>query len=156
MGTYSKMAYSGEKAIKRNKYRRVIIAVCGVVLLLFGISSESTTVPEWKLRVVNNHGDPVSGVNVYQTWRYYTLESSSTFNRDMMVTDEAGYVIFPKRTVNASLSRHLLAFFERWIYINPHGSSGPHAHLSIHRGGNTYVADYKEGEKLPSQIIIEK
>ncbi len=136
-------------------YYRVLVAVCGALLLLGSIKYESTTVPEWDLRVINPRGEPLSGVQVYQTWKHYSLDSSDTFNREIKVTDETGRVSFPRRTVNASLLRRVLSSVGRWVNINPHASFGPHAHISIHRGGNTYVADYEEGERLPSELTVD-
>jgi hypothetical protein len=138
---------------RRNKYYRVIVA-CGMVLLSL-IPYQSTTVPEWRLRVITTQGEPLTGVQVYQTWQYYGLDSSGTFNSDIKVTDETGYVFFPKRTVNASLLQRSLAFLGDWVNINPHASSGPYAHISVHRGGTTYSADYKGGEELPSELIVD-
>lgn len=141
-------------------YSRRSLAACGVVLLvilvLHFITYESTTVPAWKIRVVNVEGVPLAGVDVYQTWKYYSLEPSTTFNRDRRVTDENGYVIFPQRTVRASLLRRMLAFVGENVNINPHTSFGPFAHVSLSYLGTTYIADYVVGKTLPSEIQVPK
>lgn len=127
-----------------------------MALLLNVITFESTTVHEWELRVVNTKGEPLSGIQVYQTWRYYGLEGSATFNRDVKVTDEKGHVRFPGRTVKASLFRRLLALVGPRVNVNPHASFGPRAHISIFRGSTTSAADYEEGKELPSELTIEE
>lgn len=148
--------YNKKFSQRSRLYGEMILALCVVTLMLHFINYESTTVPEWKIRVVNTQDDPVTRAEVYQTWKYYSLEPSDTFNRDVRVTDENGYVAFPQRTVKASLLRRVLAFVGEKVNINPHTSFGPHSHISLSQGGTTYAADYTEGQALPSEIIVQK
>jgi hypothetical protein len=140
----------------KRRYGEIFLVVCGVILLLQFISYESITVPEWKIQVVDTQGNPLIGVNVYQTWKHYSFEPSNDFNRDIRVTDQNGYVSFPQHIVRVSLLRRIIEFIGEKLNINPHASFGPHGHVSLSEGGITYAADYIVGKALPSEIIVQK
>lgn len=71
------------------------------------------------------------------------------------ITDDGGYVTFPRRTIRGSLIRRgIVPLINR---LNPHGSGGgPHAFLIVAGDMNstTHNSDYLPGKPLPEQIVL--
>jgi hypothetical protein len=62
---------------------------------------KTTVVPDWKVRIVDEAGNPMRSFRVREVWQHYTIESTS--HQEDLITDGDGYVTFPKRTVRGSL-----------------------------------------------------
>ena len=88
----------------------------GVVFILFILflllyPFQTTIVPEWSLKVVDEEGAVVRDINVTEHWQHFLLESSS--HEDARRIGENGAVSFPARTIRASLVRRGLATIGR-------------------------------------------
>ncbi len=129
-------------------------SVIGILFIsTFIISYESTTVPEWKMRVVSEDGNPLPNKLVTQRWIDRSLEWGSE-HTDVLYSDQEGYVIFPKRTVTASLFTRFCGTGVRFLSIlNPHASSEPYAIISSPRYG---ILMYREGVELKSELVVEE
>ncbi len=126
------------------------VLLCLLVLLLYPF--EVTSVPEWKLRVVDQTGQSLRGNRVSQSWCHYTFENQS--HEAELFSDSDGYVIFPRRTVRGNLitwaGKHLLGL------VKVHSSVGPSAWVS-YRGDYRQASDmiwYQPGRPLASEIVV--
>ena len=107
-------------------------AVTKLILCLFivGISGllvypyETTVVPDWRVRVVDENGNPVSGVTVTEYWRHMSFESDD--HHAEAITDYSGYVSFPGRTTRAPLIRRAIGSLINRLNVH-RADFGPHA-----------------------------
>lgn len=88
-----------------------IAGVLLLLLLLLFYPFQTTIVPEWSLKVVDEEGAPVRDVNVTEHWQHFLLEGSS--HEEMRRVQDNGAVSFPDRTIRASLVRRGLATIGR-------------------------------------------
>lgn len=112
--------------------RRVSIILIIAVLVVVGLAYpfDSTVVPAWRIRVVDEAGRPYAGMEVSQAWKHYSLELEGGSNMETRSTDVSGYVEFPERTLKLSLlSRSLRMAFTRAAKLL-HGSTGISADVS--------------------------
>lgn len=82
-----------------------------VLLFLLFYPFQTTIVPEWSLRVVDEEGAVVRDVNVTEHWQHFLLESAS--HEDVRRVGENGVVSFPERTIRSSLVSRGLATIGR-------------------------------------------
>ena len=86
-----------------------IAAVVFILFILFLLlyPFQTTIVPEWSLKVVDDEGAAVRDVKVTEHWQHFLLESGS--HDDVRQVSENGAVSFPERTIRASLMRRGIA-----------------------------------------------
>jgi hypothetical protein len=127
-----------------------------VITLLYPF--KTTVVPEWRIRIVDEAGNPMPMIAVREVWKHYTIESDS--HQGDSLTDNEGYVTFPKRTVRGSLLIRL--GIPLLNLLNVHASFGPRAYLVVLRGSSlpdsfVLVKDvYTPGQPLPTQVIVKR
>jgi len=128
-----------------------IILAMIVTLLLYPL--ESTVVPQWRVRVLDEAGNSVRGVRLRESWSDYSVESHD--HTEDLSTDADGYVTFPRRTVKASLLVRIAR--KAFIAIVPHQGEGhPAAYLLVF-GDYSTVSDepyYVPGRPLAAQIVV--
>lgn len=85
--------------------KKIIIPILILLLALAFIPFNTTLVPEWRVQVVDENGNPYKGKLVRQSCYNYTLGVSPCSGADnsAKLTDENGYVTFPERKINMSL-----------------------------------------------------
>src|SRR5438552_1826073 len=111
--------------------RKKFIVVGLIALVLFGLfyPFETTVVPTWRLRVIDEHGVPYEGLRVVEDWKHYSLELEEGTNGEERWTNRNGTVEFPRRTIRISaigrLFRMTIASLKRFL----HGSTGIHAYI---------------------------
>jgi len=131
----------------------LLIAALAVAFLSY--PSESTVVPTWKVRVVDESGSPLKRARVTEYWSHNSFESRE--HDSELVTDDAGYVTFPRQTVRASLLRRGIGgFINRF---NVHGVDvGPHAYLVVAGDMNSTTdnSDYVPGKPLPVEVVLRR
>ena len=91
--------------------RTAIVVFILLILILLFYPFQTTIVPEWSLKVVDEDGAVVRDVNVTEHWQHYLLESSS--HEDARTVGQNGAVSFPERNIRASLVRRGLATIGR-------------------------------------------
>ena len=91
--------------------RTAVVVFILVIMFLLFYPFQTTIVPEWSLKVVDDEGAVVRDVNVTEHWQHFLLESSS--HEDARRVEENGAVSFPERTIRASLVRRGLATIGR-------------------------------------------
>ena len=88
----------------RTRRRLLITLSLGVLLLLYPFQTE--TVPAWTIQFVDEAGAPLKDVTVEEHWRDPRIEYRET--RQSSVTDNNGYVRFPRRMTRAPLIVRLI------------------------------------------------
>jgi hypothetical protein len=99
-----------------------LIVVILAVLLLYPF--KKTLVPELRVLVVTQEMHPIRNAMVRQSWQDYSLERYG--HQEDRLTDENGRIMFPTRTIRASLL---------WRVIGPLASiagQGVHASFGVH------------------------
>jgi hypothetical protein len=97
-------------ALMTDRFRKWInVAVMAVILasVLFSPYG-SDDVPEWRLRVVDEMGQPVPEAGVVQEWTHPVVKDKVIRVYD--VTDHDGWVTFPRGGVRASLMRRAVVY----------------------------------------------
>ena len=143
------------KTMKKVRMRKVVLLfllAAFAIVVLYPL--ETTVVPEWRVRIVDEAGAPLRNTGIREVWEHYSIESES--HQQDLLTDSDGYVTFPKRTIRAGLAvRTVKSVINA---LNPHGSSGPGAYLiTLAPGYDTWRDDfYIPGQPLPSQMVVRK
>ena len=131
----------------------IVILIVMLTALLYPY--ETTVVPQWTVRAVDEAGSPLGKVAVTEYWRHTSVESGD--HHAESITDDKGYVTFPRRTIRASLLRRVIGpLINR---LNVHGVDlGPHAYLIVAGDMNstTHNSDYLPGKPLPQQIVLSR
>jgi len=102
-----------------HRFRIVVITSLVVLLVIFLYPFETTTVPQWNLRVIDDAGAPVPEINVTEHWQNYLLESGG--HEEAQTTDQNGRVNFDARNIRASVASRLLARLRKLGNHNPGG-----------------------------------
>ena len=131
-----------------------------LIVLVAGISIvgvyplKTTVVPEWKVRVIDEKGSPLSNIGVREVWQHYSIESKD--HEEDLPTDHNGHVTFPKRTIRSTLAIRIIR--SAINSLNPHASSGPGAYLIILAPAyeTSSTVFYTPGQPLPSEVVVKK
>jgi hypothetical protein len=95
-----------------NRFRIIVIAASVLILVVFLYPFETTTVPQWNLRIVDDAGAPVREINVTAHWQNYLLETSG--HEEAKTTNQDGLVSFGERSIRASIAGRLFARISRF------------------------------------------
>ena|SRR5205823_3000996 len=128
----------------------VFVVLAGVALYPI----ETTVVPEWRVRIVDEAGTPLTNAGVREVWQHYSIESRD--HEQDLQTDGEGYVAFPRRTIKSPLAVRIIK--ATLNSLNPHSSSGPGAYLVIlARGYDSWSNDaYIPGQPLPTEVRVRR
>lgn len=137
------------------RLRRVLAALLVLLLLFLVFPFKTTIVPTWTLKVVDETGAAVRGINVTEHWQHYLIESSA--HEDLRQTDEKGQVSFPERSIRVSLLRRFLATIGRLGKRGTEAKREPYASVVVwgSKAHETEVAVYNE-ERPPSEIVVQR
>jgi len=129
-------------------------AVLLLIILFFPF--QSTTVPRWRVHVVDETGAMVPDISVTEHWQHYLLESAG--HEEAHRTDETGMADFPARTVRASVVSRAL---DMLINISREGAKAkldPYASLVVwgSREHETAVASYKPGTPPQTEVVVHR
>jgi hypothetical protein len=135
-----------------NRFRIIVIAASVLVLVFFLYPFETTTVPQWNLRVVDDPGAPVREINVTEHWQNYSLESAG--HEEVQTTNQDGLVSFVARGIRASLVRRLVARIGRFGSSENRGRPIHYGAVVVwgSRSHETTVGIY-QGEETPQPEI---
>jgi hypothetical protein len=114
---------------------------------------ETTVVPEWRVRVADEVGNPLKKTIVSEHWKHYSIESEG--HEAEAITDGDGYITFPPRTIKASLLIRVIGLIRNVFKTGIHASFGPSAYLIVSGDMDSITtnADYSPDKPLPEQII---
>jgi hypothetical protein len=132
------------------KERRMIRLAWMLVLPLMLFPYQTDIVPAWRIRVVTEPGHPLRRLTVSQTWTNPSLEFF-WFEEDLL-TDEEGYVNFPKRTAWENLLA--LGCHKIWKVISTRSGSPDASVFGWHDNLNGGVK-YQKGDVLPSVLVMK-
>lgn len=137
--------------------RRRLLLLIAVIAIGGLIPYETTVVPKWKIRVIDETGAAYASMRVRQSWRHYTLETEPGENSDTRLTDAEGYVEFPERRVGASILgrvvRSVFAVLGRFL---AHGGLGIRAYIDSSGPQGYRSIDYTPGSPLPTELILPR
>lgn len=137
----------------RSTRASVIAALLAVALLLF-YPFQTTIVPEWTLKVVDEEGAAVREVNVTEHWQHFLLENEA--HEELKPVADNGSVEFPARTIRASLMRRGVATIRRIEHGGWRARRSPAASIVV--WGNkeyaTTVAVYDASHLPQSHVTV--
>jgi hypothetical protein len=113
---------------------------------------ESTVVPQWKVRVVDESGKAVAGVGIREVWGDLSIELSQ--HVEERISDDRGNLVFPARTLRANLVQRVIR--KTINSLNVHGSEGPTAYLLVLAPYKPAASEpyYQPGRALESVIVV--
>jgi hypothetical protein len=103
---------------------KLLWIVAAVVVCVACIPVKSLNCPAWDVWVIDETGQPVSGMAVRLTFQNYSAESRS--HELNATTDAQGHVAFSAQTITVSLGRRSLATLSSAM-AGAHTSLGSHA-----------------------------
>jgi hypothetical protein len=107
-----------------NRTFRVGAGLALILVLLF-FPFHVTVAPEWKVRVVDQNGEPVQGAYVQEFAINWTLDFR---HKEAVCSDEDGIAQFPKRSVRAS---YMTRIWDTVSQIRPHTSLGHDVEIGV-------------------------
>ena len=126
------------------------------VLLLYPF--ETMVVPAWRIRVVDMVGAPVGGFPVSQHWQHHSVERRG--HQQVLVTDNDGYVNFPRRTVRGSLMLRVLKPIFNILTQGVHVDLGIYAYIVPHMTREyqslSVGFSYSPNEPLSNEILVRR
>lgn len=131
------------------KFKVILLVTTVILLVILGLffPYRIGSIPEWRLRIVDQAGKPVGGAQVEQEWLDPAKDGQTMIeSRD---TDTHGWVTFPERPIHDQLANHS-------------SNSKPSAHIYTcwqHPSGQVlYGQLFYEGKRsdLARQLILER
>ena len=138
-----------------NRFRIVVIAAAAIFLVTFLYPFETTTVPQWNLRIVDDAGAPVREINVTEHWQNYLLETGG--HEEAKTTNQDGLVSFDERSIRASVARRLFSRMSKFGNYNNRGRPIRYGAVVVwgNKGYETTVAVYSgEGTPQPEVRVL--
>ena len=137
------------------RFRLAVITVMALFLLTFLYPFQTTTVPHWNLRVVDDAGAPVREINVTEHWQNHLLESEG--HEEARITDQNGLVSFGLRSSRASVARRVFARISRFGSHDARGRTDRYGAVVVwgSKSYETTVAVYRE-EDSPAEIRVQR
>ena len=137
----------------RSTQASIAVGLLLVLLLLF-YPFQTTIVPEWSLKVVDEEGALVRDVSVTEHWQHFLLEASS--HEEMRRVQDNGAVSFPERTIRASLVRRGIATIGRIKQDGWRARRSPGASIVVwgNAGYATTVEVYVPSELPQSHVMV--
>jgi hypothetical protein len=99
--------------MKIKKFRIVLAVVC-IILIIGLIPFPTESVPEWKVTAVDRQGNPLSGIELVEEWRF---SNTLPMSREAKITDENGEVTFPARTFISPIFIRIILFVFDWLNL---------------------------------------
>ena len=135
-----------------NKRLKSLVIVLALILIAYPF--KSTVIPAWRLRVVNEKGEPYIGKKVRQAWKHYSLELDTAENMEDRWTDHNGYVAFPERTIRANLLWRTIVPLWSTVMMLAHGSTGISADVAASGPQGYESVKYVPNKPLPEQLVL--
>jgi hypothetical protein len=132
----------------------LVLVILVLLVLAAAYPFETTAVPEWKIRVVDETGTAFGGARVVQQWDHYSLGIGGGEEK---WSNEDGYVVFPRRTVRGSLFYRMLRTSWAVLMRLAHGSTGIRATVwaTTPRASSDFV-EYEKGKPLPGVVVLPR
>jgi hypothetical protein len=136
--------------------KTIILTSIILVIVVSIIPFNTTLVPEWKLRVIDENGAPYKQLGLRQFCYSYTLGISPCHDsKDFMrETDENGYALFPERKINASLLSRAVRTVFHFVMQIAHGSFGESVYVDATGPQGYKTLKYFRDEPLPTEFVL--
>jgi hypothetical protein len=110
---------------------RIKVSLAGVALIivLLVYPFNVTVAPEWKVKVIDEKGEPVAGAYVSEFGSHGTLDFQ---HKEALCTDLSGEAQFSRQTARASVLTRISSWVSRF---NVHGGLGPYVAVGVDRLG---------------------
>ena len=135
----------------------VFASLCLLLFLLAFLiyPFQQTIIPAWQLRIIDNHGSPVSEINITEHWQHWLFEKHA--HDDLRKPGPDGRVNFPERTMRTSLLNRMVTRVQRRATEGRYAKVEPAASVVVWGSKNyqTTVAVYRIGELPPSEIVVQ-
>ncbi|HEX7772177.1 MAG TPA: hypothetical protein VF435_07120 [Pyrinomonadaceae bacterium] len=125
-----------------------------LVVLLYPI--ETTVVPIWKIRVIDEHGTGYEGIRIVEFWKHYSLELQDGENGEERWTDGSGVVEFPRRTIRLSILSRLARTSITGLLRYLHGSTGIHAYVMATGPQGIKDLNYDPKKPPPETLVLPR
>jgi hypothetical protein len=130
-----------------------LFVIVGLILLF---PYKTTLVPAWQVQVVDEHGKPYPKKLVRQYCDDYSLGISPCNELDAdQETDANGYVVFPERTIRASIISRAVRKGFYGVMTIAHGSYGKRVELTTTGPKDYKTLEYIPGKPLPTKFVLE-
>ena len=138
------------------RFRIAVITVLAILLVTFLYPFQTTIVPEWDLRVLDDAGAPVHEINVTEHWQHYLVEADG--HEEVQTTNQDGRVNFGVRSIRASAVRRLFARIRKIGSHDDRGRIGRYGAVVVwgNKGYETTVAVCREEEAPPPEIRVRR
>jgi hypothetical protein len=144
--------------LRRLGYRSRIVLAAALMLFLvtFFYPFETTILPQWNLRVVDDAGAPVPEINVTEHWQHHLLEAAG--HEQAQTTNRDGRVSFDLRSIRASLANRLLSRISKIARQGNRSRTDPYGAIVVwgSRDYATTVAVYQEKEIPQPEIRVQR
>jgi hypothetical protein len=129
-----------------------------VILVLVAAAAvypfETTVVPEWRIKVIDETGTPFARARVVQQWDDYSLGNGGGEEK---LANENGEVVFPKRIARGSLLYRTLRASWAVLMKLTHGSTGIRATVwATTPKVSSDSVEYQQGKPLPEVIVLRR
>jgi hypothetical protein len=138
----------------RSRLVFIIVLIVAPAVIGSAFPFESSVVPSWKIRVVDESGKPYARMKVSQAWKHYSLELEDGENMESLWTDDAGYVEFPERTLKLSLLSRTLLTSLTYALTLLHSSTGISADVAATGPQGYKSVEYVPGKPPPKQLVL--
>ncbi|MEP6820199.1 MAG: hypothetical protein ABJA18_11740 [bacterium] len=137
------------------RFRIVVIAAFVILLVTLLYPFQTTTVPQWNLRVIDDAGAPVREINVTEHWQDYLLEPDG--HEELQSTNQGGLVSFETRNIRASIVRRLFAQISKFGSRDHRGRPVRYGAVVVwgKKEYETTVAVY-QGDVPPAEISVQR
>ena len=122
------------------------------------VTTETVTVPQWRIRFLDLKGEPLRGLALEQSWRNYSVESAENAAGNLAsgVTDGDGYATLPERRLRASLLARVIGPVRSVLRGGLHapfgGQSSIYAGCGLLPGG--WAQPVYAGSQLPDTVTL--
>jgi hypothetical protein len=137
----------------RWKLSIVVVVVLTSIVVVALLPFETIVVPEWNVKVLDEHGNLVSGVAVRESWGDLSIEPDE--HEELRVSDTNGNLSFPVRTIKASLLHRVVG--KTINSLKGHGQSeGPTAYLLVSGPYKPATSEpyYQPGKSMAPVIVV--
>jgi hypothetical protein len=137
--------------------RRTRLIILGAIILIGSLYPfETTIVPAWKIRVVDEDGVAYPGTRVVEYWKHYSLELDDGMNGEERHTDANGEVHFPRRTIRVSLAGRVFRMTITLISSLMHGSTGIRASVMANGPRGSTDVRYVVDQPPPDTLVLPR
>ena len=130
--------------LRRNRRFWLALVTIGAVAVLFPFEHEVT--PEWVFDVVGSDNRGLPGCRMQENWEWLAV---GVRREDSAVSDAAGHVRFPRRSVRASFGRQWIGSMRGFGFHS--AFMGPRAYFLGCASGES--PDRLDAEKVGSQMV---